>query len=329
MTKADQVRLQAWRFRLLQWAAGTGNVSRTCRHFGLSRKTFYKWKARFDADGQAALGDRSHAARRFPRATPPDVVSKILYLRQRYHFGPGKIGDYLHRFHAVTIATATVHRVLQKHGMNRLPANQKYRRPHQRWQRYEKPQPGHRLQLDVKFLERIPGTQKRFYQFTAIDDCTRIRVLKVYDACNQRAAMQFIDEVRRRLPFRLHVVQTDNGAEFQSAFTGTSSDWTFATSISGRGRRTSMARSNAPTVSMTRSSISYSTRTASATTFTYSMRSCANGRTITITTGRMGPWTDKPRTSGSWPKRALACHRRRENVQTSTGSRRRRSWRIP
>ena len=218
MTKADQVRLQAWRFRLLQWAAGTGNVSRTCRHFGLSRKTFYKWKARFDADGQAALGDRSHAAHRSPRATPPDVVSKILYLRQRYHFGPGKIGDYLHRFHAVTIATATVHRVLQKHGMNRLPANQKYRRPHQRWQRYEKPQPGHRLQVDVKFLERIPGTQKRFYQFTAIDDCTRIRMLKVYDACNQRAAMQFIDEVRRRLPFRLHVVQTDNGAEFQSAF---------------------------------------------------------------------------------------------------------------
>jgi hypothetical protein len=71
-----------------------------------------------------------------------------------------------------------------------------------RWKRYEKPQPGHRLQLDVKCLERIPGTQKRFYQFTAIDDCTRIRVLKVYDACPQRTAMGFVDEVLRRLPFR-------------------------------------------------------------------------------------------------------------------------------
>src|SRR5262249_55525694 len=80
------------------------------------------------------------------------------------------------------------------------------------------PQPGHRLQLDVKFLERIPGTRKRLYQFTAIDDCTRIRVLKVYDGCNQRTAIQFIDEVRRRLPFRVHVVQTDTGAEFQSGF---------------------------------------------------------------------------------------------------------------
>jgi transposase InsO family protein len=193
-------------------------VARTCRYFGISRKTFYKWKGRFATHGQAALGDRARTPHCSPRATPPDVVSKILYLRQRYHFGPGKIADYLQRFHAVTVAVATVHRWLQKHGMNRLPANQKYQRHRKRWQRYEKPQPGHRLQLDVKFLERIAGTGKRLYQFTAIDDCTRIRVLKVYDVCNQRTAIRFMDDVLRRLPFRVHVVQTDNGAEFQSAF---------------------------------------------------------------------------------------------------------------
>ena len=111
-----------------------------------------------------------------------------------------------------------MHRILGKHGLNRLPANQKHQPHHKRWKRYEKPQPGHRLQLDVKFLERIPGTGKRLYQFTAIDDCTRIRVLKVYDACNQRTAIRFLDEVRHRLPFRIHVIQTDNGAEFQSQF---------------------------------------------------------------------------------------------------------------
>jgi transposase InsO family protein len=49
-------------------------------------------------------------------------------------------------------------------------------------------------------------------------DCTRIRVLKVYDACNPRTAIRFIDEVLRRLPCRIHVVQTDNGQEFQSQF---------------------------------------------------------------------------------------------------------------
>jgi hypothetical protein len=117
------------------------------------------------------------------------VVSKILYLRQHYNFGPGKIADYLRRFHSLSIACASVHRILRKHGMNRLPANQKYRRHAHRWTRYEKAQPGHRLQVDVKFLERIPGTRKR--QFTAIDDCTRIRVLKTYDACNQGTAIAF------------------------------------------------------------------------------------------------------------------------------------------
>jgi transposase InsO family protein len=146
------------------------------------------------------------------------VVGKILYLRQTYHFGPRRIADYLKRFHDVSLARSSVHRIRRRHGMHRLPANLKHRPHGVRWKRYEKPQPGHRLQLDVKFLERIPGTQKRLYQFTAIDDCTRLRVLKVYDACNQRTAIQFIDEVVRRLPFRVHVIQTDNGAEFQSQF---------------------------------------------------------------------------------------------------------------
>ena len=219
MTKAEQTRVSSWRFKVLQRAAASSrNVARTCRHFGISRKTFYKWKRRYDAHGAAGLGDRPRTPHRSPRATPREVVSKILYLRENYHFGPGRIADYLQRFHRLSIATSSVHRILGRHGMNRLPANQKHRPHKQRWQRYEKPQPGHRLQMDVKFLERIPGTRKRLFQFTAIDDCTRIRVLKVYDKCNQATAIRFIDEVLRRLPFRVHVIQTDNGAEFQSRF---------------------------------------------------------------------------------------------------------------
>ena len=132
-----------------------------------------------------------------PNATKAEVVSKILYLREQYHFGAGRIADYLKRFHQVAIARSSVHRIVGKHGMQRLPANQKHRPHTQRWQRYEKPQPGHRLQVDVKFLERIPGTRKRLYQFTAIDDCTRIRVLKIYDACNQRTADRSTERLLR------------------------------------------------------------------------------------------------------------------------------------
>jgi len=235
MTNSEQRRLTHWRLRLLHAASDAGNVAWTCRHFGISRKTFYKWRQRYSEHGDVGLADRARTPHHSPRATPRDVVGKILYLRQHYHFGPGKIADYLKRFHNLSIACASVHRILRKHGMNRLPANQKYRRHAHRWTRYEKAQPGHRLQVDVKFLERIPGTRRRFYQFTAIDDCTRIRVLKVYDACNQRTAIAFIEDVLRRLPFRVHVIQTDNGAEFSPTSTGISKTSTSGTCTSGRG----------------------------------------------------------------------------------------------
>lgn len=197
----------------------TENVTATCRHYGISRKTFYKWLHRYKYFGESGLCDQSRRPHRSPRETPKEVVSKILYLRQNYHFGAGRISNYLERYHQIAISSSTVHKILCDNGLNRLPANKlKYERSKNRWKRYEKQQPGHRVQIDVKFLQRIPRTNKRFYQYTAIDDCTRIRVLKIYDACNQKTAVKFFDEVRKRLPFRILTVQTDNGAEFQSTF---------------------------------------------------------------------------------------------------------------
>lgn len=108
--------------------------------------------------------------------------------------------------------------------MSRLPTSQRYKRHDKRWKRYEKQLPGHRVQIDVKFIEPIAGTtgrrggRNKYYQFTAIDDCTRLRVLRIYPQLNQKTAIQFVDYMLSRLPFQVEVIQTDNGAEFQSAF---------------------------------------------------------------------------------------------------------------
>jgi transposase InsO family protein len=70
----------------------------------------------------------------------------------------------------------------------------------------------------VKFISLLPGSRRKYYQFTAIDDCTRLRVLRIYDRLNQKTAVQFLDYVVAKLPFRVECIQTDNGPEFQSAF---------------------------------------------------------------------------------------------------------------
>lgn len=75
------------------------------------------------------------------------------------------------------------------------------------------------MQIDVKFIEPVAGArQKKYYQYTAIDDCTRLRVLRIYPKNNQLTAIQFLDHVLERLPFQVEAVQTDNGSEFQSKF---------------------------------------------------------------------------------------------------------------
>ena len=86
-------------FGLRSFSAGESsrNVAKTCRHFGIWRQAFYEWKKRFDAHGAAGLYDRPRRPDTSSRTTDPAVVSKILYLRQTYHFGPGKIADYLKR----------------------------------------------------------------------------------------------------------------------------------------------------------------------------------------------------------------------------------------
>src|SRR3990172_5244570 len=61
------------------------------------------------------------------------------------------------------------------------------------------------------------GPQK-ISELTEIEDCTRIRVLRIYDRFNQRTAIRFVDYVCEKLPFAVEVIQTDNGAEFQSQF---------------------------------------------------------------------------------------------------------------
>ena len=164
------------------------------------------------------MRDGSSAPLHRPNETTAEVVGKIIYLRQHYHFGPLKISMYLKRYHYIEIGHSGVYRILKRCGLNRLPASQRYKRHTDRWKRYEKPLPGHRVQVDVKFIEPLPGTRKKHYQYTAIDDCTRIRVLRLYPHNDQKTAIQFLDYVLEKLPFRVEVIQTDNGAEFQGAF---------------------------------------------------------------------------------------------------------------
>ena len=225
MTSKEQF---AWqkakhRLRILKHAQEiTNNVAKTCRYYGIPRANYYFWKKRYDKYGIAGLKDRLRTPKSMPHATKQDVVDKIIYLRTNYHFGPLKIIMYLKRYHGIEISKMAAYRALKRHGLNRLPANQKYVKKDKRYKRYEKQMPGYSLQVDVKFLGRIKTKEdqreKKYYQYTAIDDCSRIRILKIYDRIDQRTSIQFTDYALSQMPFKINCVQTDNGSEFSNKY---------------------------------------------------------------------------------------------------------------
>lgn len=220
MTERELAKNAARRLAIIRHAEEvTGSVAKTCRYYGISRQIYYTWLHRYEEEGLDGLRDRSSRPKESPNATKAEVVEKIVYLRTNYHFGPLKISMYLKRYHDIDISDSGVWRILKRLDMNRLPASQRYKRHKDRWKRYEKALPGHRIQIDVKFVTPISGgKKKKYYQFTAIDDCTRLRILRIYDRCNQKTSIQFLDHVLSKLPFKVEIVQTDNGAEFQGAF---------------------------------------------------------------------------------------------------------------
>lgn len=193
----------------------TKKVAPTCRYFGISRQTFYSWYYRYLSLGVEGLKNKSSRPHKIQRWLPQDVIQTILAIRKQRGYGPKRMEYYLRRHRNWFVSKNTVWRLYKEHGLNKL----RYKKRWERYpQRYEKPLPGDRVQVDVKFLDPQLFSGKRYYQFTAIDDCTRNRILRIYDHNSVKSATDFIEQVRRALPFAIKQVQTDNGSEFSEPF---------------------------------------------------------------------------------------------------------------
>lgn len=189
---------------------------------GVSVRTAYKWLKRFKEEGAAGLFDRSSRPHACPHATPQAVVNEVLErrrARQSYH----QIAQQL------PVAPSTVARLLRRAGLHRL-AELEPARPENR---YEHPQPGDLLHLDIKKLARFrqPGhrvTGNRQinsdgvgweYVHLAIDDHSRVAFGSIEpDERGSSACRALIQALRyyRGLGVRFERVLTDNGACYRS-----------------------------------------------------------------------------------------------------------------
>lgn len=182
-----------------------GDAGLVCRRCGISRPTLRKWSRRYRESGLDGLQSQS----RRPLSSPATKVGTheetlILDLRHARNLGPRRIQSELRRQNELSLALATIHKVLRKHQVKPI---KKFRRKKD-FIRYERPIPGDRVQMDTCKIG--PG----LIQYTAIDDCTRYRVLRLYNRRTAQNTLDFIDCVMEEMPFPVQRFQTDRGREF-------------------------------------------------------------------------------------------------------------------
>jgi len=194
-------------------------VTEVCEHYGISRKTFYKWYGRYQQAGRDfhALKDRSRRPYSHPRSVPKPVAERIVALRRKTRYGPRRLAYYLAQ-EGMTISVYGVYRVLQREGMVRKRRS----RPRKKPQSYAMAVPGQRVQVDVQYLPKMTlrGRPERLQQYLygAIDDCTRLQVLWVSSELTPQASARFLGHLLQAFPFPVQEVQTDHGTEFTYIF---------------------------------------------------------------------------------------------------------------
>lgn len=83
------------KLKVLNSAKEIGNVSKACRYYGVSRKTYYQWKRAYERDGEQVLINSKPGPYNLTIRVPKETEELILYLRQTYHLGQQRISWYL------------------------------------------------------------------------------------------------------------------------------------------------------------------------------------------------------------------------------------------
>lgn len=218
------------RLAMMDWyEAHGGNARLTCRHFGVSPDTFYRWKRRFNPRNLSTLENRRSQPRRVRQPTwSRELEQAVLELREAPPgWGKDKLVVLL-REQGWLCSTSMVGRILRKlketGKLREAPRKDPWlpRKPFRRLYGTRKPKgwairvPGDLVQVDTADIRPLPGVT--FKHFTARDMVTRWDVVEVHSRATAKAAAGFLDTLLDRMPFPVKAIQVDGGSEFMAQF---------------------------------------------------------------------------------------------------------------
>lgn len=196
-------------------------VTKAARRYKTTRQYIYYWKNRYDGSLKS-LYDKS----RRPHSHPTEHTSSELKLikdMRRRNPRDGLVVFWVKlRQHGYKRGVTSLYRVMIRINLKFVKVKiHKYKPKKYIQMTY----PGERIQMDVKFVPTKclvnELSSEKLYQYTAIDEFTRLRYLEIFDEKSTYSSKQFLINMMNYFPFEIKTVRTDNGLEFTNRLANT------------------------------------------------------------------------------------------------------------
>ena len=201
----------AFRQRVLEYQRKGHSVTDTANRYHLSRKTVHKWRNRWDGTRES-LEDRSRRPKNSPRKQTEAEIRLVKRQAKKNKWRDIILAYQGARERGYSRSFGCFSKTVRKLREEK-PGKERKRRKGKPYQRAE--YPGQKVQVDVKFVPSECVTDgNKYYQYTAVDECTRWTYRCMYAEHSTHSSIQFLHQLVKACPFQIKRIQTDNGTEW-------------------------------------------------------------------------------------------------------------------
>ena len=208
--------------------------------YGVSLSSVKRWCKRYDGTWQS-LKEGSHRPKHHPRQHTAQEECQIRESMTQSFFRYGWEGAYMTaKESGYTRSYSGFIYAAKRMGLSGGMVAKRPPRKHDR--RYpELTVPGEKVQIDVKEVPYccLKGAAKRdgkhLYQWTAIDECTRVRFIYGFEEHTPENSVKFLKMLQKVFPFQIQTVQTDNGTEFTYKYISDTEESPFDKALAAAG----------------------------------------------------------------------------------------------
>lgn len=202
---------KAFRQRFLEYQENGHSVTETANRYHISRKTVHKWRNRWDGTRES-LEERSRRPKHSPRQQTEEEIKLVKRQAKKHKWRDIIIAYQGARERGYSRSYGCFSKTVRKL-REQKPGKARKERKNKPYQRAA--YPGQKVQVDVKFVpSRCVTDGNKYYQYTAVDECTRWTYRYMYNEHSTHSSIQFLHQLIKACPFQIKRIQTDNGSEW-------------------------------------------------------------------------------------------------------------------